>query len=240
MIVGVDACKGGWVAVILTKNYHYKVELFTNIGEMWHRCSAASLILIDVPIGLKQSGIERLCDLEARRLLGAPRSSSVFPVPCRPAVYTLCYNAASDINEQQTGRKLSKQTWGITPKIREVDQFLRNNLEARKTIREIHPELCFWALAGQRAMDNSKKTTEGVDERKQVLNSIFSQTDKIVSESQSNLVLRNRAGTDDVIDALAAAVTGLHRDNQLSSIPGEPEHDDILKMPMEMVFRLMN
>ncbi|MEW6348758.1 MAG: DUF429 domain-containing protein [Thermodesulfobacteriota bacterium] len=41
---------------------------------------------VDIPIGLRDHGPERSCDLEARRLLGI-RRSSVFPVPCRSAVY---------------------------------------------------------------------------------------------------------------------------------------------------------
>ena len=47
------------------------------------------------------------------------------------------------------------------PKIREVDSLLRESAKARRAVREVHPEICFWALAGGRPMRHSKKTERG-------------------------------------------------------------------------------
>lgn len=60
-------------------------------------------------------------------MLGPGRGSSVFPVPCRQAVHSETYHEASKINKEVLGRGLSKQGWGIVPKIREVDAFVVNN-----------------------------------------------------------------------------------------------------------------
>lgn len=78
-----------------------------------------ALLAIDIPIGLLDG--TRACDTAARKLLGQPRGSSVFPSPCRAAIQVASYGDACDANELRTGRKLSRQTWGIAPKIKQVD-----------------------------------------------------------------------------------------------------------------------
>ena len=84
---------------------------------------ANPLILIDIPIGLKTGGSgERLSDLGARSILKA-RKSSIFPVPCREAIYAKTYKEACEVNERLTGKRISKQAWNIVPKIRDVDGF---------------------------------------------------------------------------------------------------------------------
>ncbi|MTI68108.1 MAG: DUF429 domain-containing protein [Firmicutes bacterium] len=50
------------------------------------------LLLIDISIGLReQKKIERVCDKQARRILGQPRGLSVFTVPSRFAIYCNTY-----------------------------------------------------------------------------------------------------------------------------------------------------
>ncbi|MGO9120784.1 MAG: DUF429 domain-containing protein [Desulfomonilaceae bacterium] len=237
MIVGLDGCKGGWIAVMITDSGEWEVKLFLSIADVWNYYQDSFLILIDIPIGLKLGGTERRCDLEARKLLGK-RHSSVFPVPCRGAIYTESYGEACAINEQQTGRRLSKQTWAITPKIREVDQFLLNHEKARINMREIHPEVCFWGLAGGRPMSYNKKKPSGANERQQTLRSIFPHTDSLIAQAFGNPNFRAKVGKDDILDAMSAAVTGLAFGKNLSSIPVVPEFDEY-NLPMEMVFRMM-
>jgi predicted RNase H-like nuclease len=90
------------------------------------------LILIDIPIGLKNGGKgERLPDLGARRILKA-RKSSIFPIPCREAVYMESYKKACEVNEKLTGKRISKQAWNIVSKIRDVNNFLVENEIFRK------------------------------------------------------------------------------------------------------------
>src|SRR6266540_3607688 len=71
--VGVDGCPAGWVAVALTSEGQlgYKV-LPTFDGVLGQHPHA--LILVDVPIGLREAGREeRLCDREARRDVLGPQ-----------------------------------------------------------------------------------------------------------------------------------------------------------------------
>ena len=85
--VGVDGCRKGWVSVALQSGQPARLMVFEDLTELWQAHRGADVILIDMPIGLLQTGpAERQCEREARVQLGA-RRSSVFPVPCREAVY---------------------------------------------------------------------------------------------------------------------------------------------------------
>lgn len=236
--VGADGCKAGWFAICITEDRQWRAKVFPNIAKLWEIYQQASLILIDVPIGLRESGPdERICDKEARRLLGRPRASGVFPVPCRQAIYAMTYAEASATNAQITGRRLSRQTWGITPKISEVDFLLSHHETARAGVKEVHPEVCFWAFAG-RPMQHNKRCPAGFTERLQVLQSKHPDTDAIVSHALHNY-RRKDVAKDDILDALAAAVTAFAGLKNLVSISNPPEFDD-RGLPMQMLYRPLN
>ena len=233
MFVGVDGCRAGWLAIELEAEGRWQVNTFPDVSSLWHHHQRASLILIDIPIGLKAEGrAERRCDPEARRLLG-PRRSSVFPAPCRESIYASSYQEACDVNQRLTGKRLSVENWNIIPKIREVDCLLSDDASARDRIREIHPELCFWGLAGQ-PMQHAKKQREGLSERTQLLQSIYPQTTDVIAYALSTY-RRKDVARDDILDALAAAVTGLMGGRNLASIPQESEFDE-RGLRMEMVY----
>lgn len=233
--VGADGCRVGWFVIALTNDGQWQTEVFPNISALWEKYREASLILIDVPIGLKEKGAEeRRCDKEARKLLGPPRASSVFRVPCRQAVYAATYEEASQINERLTGTRLSPMTWGIVPKIREVDKFFAKNRFALSSVKEIHPELCFWALAG-RPMQHNKKRAEGFAERIKVFQSYHSATEEIIQHSLQNY-RRQEVAKDDILDALVAAITALPGLNALVSVPDPPESDEC-GLTMQMLYR---
>jgi len=232
--IGVDACKYGWFAVSLDEE-GWQIKTFSNIFSLWNCYKDAALVLVDVPIGLRErDNNERLCDKEARKLLGYKRGSSVFPVPCRAAVYAKSYEEASKINQNNTGRKLSKQSWGIIPKIKEVDQLLSSNMAARAKIREIHPEVCFWAFTGYKPMTYSKKKGLGFEKRLEVLSSIYPKTQDVVDSALSTY-LRREVAKDDILDALVAAVTASMAKRGLLTIPVTLE-TDMVGLPMEMVY----
>lgn len=141
VFVGVDGCSAGWFAVFLAteaeKNCEWGIGLFTKfqfrIDFLIKKYEQIEpLILIDIPIGLKNGGKgERLPDLGARRILKA-RKSSIFPIPCREAVYMESYKKACEVNEKLTGKRISKQAWNIVSKIRDVNNFLVENEIFRK------------------------------------------------------------------------------------------------------------
>ena len=151
--LGVDGCKGGWLAVKLSLFGDWEVNLFRSFSQLWEKHSTAALILVDIPIGLRRGSRakrsrerqERRCDKEARKLLG-PRRASRLRVLAGPRFMPESYNQAIAKNEKLTGTRIFKATWNIVGKIREVDELLSSHPEARESVREIHPELCFWSL----------------------------------------------------------------------------------------------
>lgn len=233
VFVGVDGCRAGWFAVFLEEENEddckWEIALFPQFSflidflENNYR-ETEPLVLVDIPIGLKDGGAgERLSDTEARKILKA-RKSSIFPVPCREAVYAETYEKACEVNKLLTGKSISKQAWNIVPKIRDVDLFLVKNKSYREKIREVGPEICFQSFAGF-PMKHSKKKVEGYLERKETLNNVCKLADEIIEYSL--LKYRRKDLTkDDVLDALAAALTAKQGSKYgFVYVPDEPEID---------------
>jgi predicted RNase H-like nuclease len=239
--LGVDGCKGGWLAVKLSLFGDWEVNLFRSFSQLWEKHSTAALILVDIPIGLRRGSRakgsrerqERRCDKEARKLLGA-RRASVFRVPCRPAVYASSYDQAIARNEKLTGTRIFRATWNIVGKIREVDEFLSSNPEARNSVREIHPELCFWGLNRCRPLQYPKRRGEGCQERLEILQSIYQPAPIILESAKYS---PKEVKPDDILDALAAAITAKIGFDNLSCLPPQPERDP-QGLAMEMVYFL--
>lgn len=147
------------MAVALRSGQPPRVEVFEDVASLWQAHREADAILIDMPIGLLGEGPdERLCEREARRRLG-PRKSSVFPVPCRQAVYEDSDNAAKAVNSDCMKRSLSCQALAIRQKIRRVDELLRGDARARAVFRELHPELLFWAMTARSPWRTGRRKT---------------------------------------------------------------------------------
>ena len=214
----------------------WDVAVYEGIEDLWRAHREAKHILVDVPVGLRTDGTsERDCDREARRVLGSPRGSSVFPAPCRPALEAKDHAGASEVNRGATGRGLSIQSWAIMPKINEVDRFRRSRSEARAVVREVHPEVLFWALNGGEGLAHKKKSREGYQERLEILQRLNPHAGDIISHGLSRWK-RKEVARDDLLDALAAAVTAELGRNGLQTIPEEPETDrDGIRMEMVYV-----
>ena len=233
--VGVDGCRLGWLSVGVGDGGVWKVAVYERFDDLWDAHAHADHILVDVPIGLRSDGKEeRRCDKEARRILGRPRGSSVFPAPCRAALTARDHAEACAVNRERTGRGLSIQSWAIAPKIHEVDQFLRAREEARAVVREVHPEILFWALSNGHHPSHNKKSRAGFEERLGILQALEPQSQEIVSHALSRW-RRKEVSQDDILDALAGAVTAQLASGTFQTIPEPPEFDQE-GLPMEIVF----
>lgn len=231
-VVGIDGCKAGWMCVALERG-RAEHWVSPHIADAVRREPAAELVLVDIPIGLLEGGPERRApDVAARKALRGKRASSVFSAPIRPALYAPDYQAANRLSRDLTGRGMSRQTWAIAPKIREVDEALRLHPEWRHRVREVHPELCFWAFAGNRAMEHNKKTDEGFRERLDLLAERFPGAEDLLGR----IVLweGSRVARDDAVDAVAGALTGVDP-GALRTLPETPERD-ARGLRMEMVY----
>jgi predicted RNase H-like nuclease len=151
---------------------------------------------IDIPIGLPATGA-RACDVEARAMIG-PRRSSVFPVPLRGLLGAVTYGEAASRSRALSGKGISRQAFGILPKVAEVDRVMSPDRQGR--IVEVHPEVSLAVLAG-RTMAYPKRRPEGRAERLAALGRAFPD---VADHAGVRIV---GTGPDDVLDAFAVAWT---------------------------------
>lgn len=235
--VGIDGCREDkWFCVELGRDDAWNCSILT-VEEIGRIAAFAQVVLIDIPIGLVDSGAEaRACDREARRLLAPKRASSVFPAPARATLQARGYAAALKINRRLTGRGISKQSWAIAPRIRAIDDLLRRDERLRGVIRESHPEICYWALNGGKPMAHNKKTGEGRAERTAVLRRFFPAADAVF-EAAVTSCRRKQVAPDDIIDAMVLAVIAKIGAGRYRTLPAHPPCD-ATGLPMEVVYCL--
>lgn len=229
-VVGVDGCPGGWVAIAydagagsLTPRVHpYFADLLAAYPD-------APCIAVDIPIGLAE-GEPRRCDVEARRVLG-PRRSSVFPAPDPRVLTAPTYEQAIGRARALTGAGISKQAHAIYPKVLEVNWAVTPALQDR--VFEVHPEVGFWALAGERPMGHAKATAEGYGERRALLAEALGIAIPTREEARG---LARPAAPDDVLDAIVAAWTAKRAaEGKAGRLPAEPSVD-ARGLRMEIVY----
>jgi predicted RNase H-like nuclease len=139
---------------------------------------------------------------------------------------------ASNRNADRKG--LSQHAFHICKKITEVDNYLAAQLSEQHRIRIVHPEVLFWALNVRKPLEHPKRTREGVAERLAILQRHFEAACDTV-EYGRRVIRKSAAGVDDIIDALAGAVTGRNCRGAYQSLPTNPEHDE-RGLRMEMVY----
>jgi predicted RNase H-like nuclease len=233
--IGIDGCRAGWFCVVLDARGNSSFRVAPDGRAVGELAARADSVLIDIPIGLPDSGPDgRLCDREARQLLGRGRAASVFPAPARGTLVATGYPHALDLNREATGRGLSKQSWNIVPKIREIDSLLCGNRALRGALRESHPELCFQALNGKQAMQYNKKSREGQQERLRVLERYLPQS-RAFFEQACGEFLRRQVARDDIIDAMVCAVTARNGYGGYRTLPATPARDG-QGLVMEIVY----
>ena len=196
-VLGVDACKSGWVGIALSGSaltpYHAG-DIADLVAEAEDEGSI-DVVAIDIPIGLPDTG-RRQADVLAREAAG-PRWASVFITPVRAAIEAGDYLAAAEANRRLANEGVSRQAFALRPKLRQVDQWVRRT---RHRVVEIHPEVSFAMLAGSH-LNVRKSSWSGAHRRSELL-------------AGEGIILAGdlgeagaAAGVDDVLDAAVAAWT---------------------------------
>lgn len=225
---GIDGCPAGWILARATADTSVvTTRVFGDFVELLDANQDLDVLAIDIPIGLPATG-PRPTDRAARALLG-PRASSVFPAPVRASLDAVSYQDASDRSFAVHGKRLSKQTFAILPKIREVDHALRSRVRDAERVFEIHPEVSFCVLNDDRPMVHPKRTGLGFTERLALVETHFPGAFDHSRRTHS----RSVAADDDILDALAALWTARRLGaRQARAIPaGEVQYDG-LGLPM--------
>ena len=207
LTLGVDGARGGWIAVALEDGRFAESALERRFPAILARFPEAVVVGVDVPVGLPEPGARRRADVEARRAVGA-RRSSVFFTPCREALEAITYREARTI-----APSTSAQGWALRTAILDVARVDDSR------VREVHPEVSFATLATE-PLVFGKRTWNGQHERMQLL-----------ARAGIELPKRLDAGlvaVDDVLDAAVAAwtATRVARGENLTlpvdPHPGEP------------------
>jgi len=230
-VAGVDGCRAGWFVAIASAVKQscqpdapcaFKLKsscVASNFAEVLSKTRECELVCVDIPIGLSDGDKPRECDVAARKVLRGQRASSVFPAPIRQCLSTNEYEVANAICRKFSGKGLSKQSFALLEKIRQVDDLMTPSLQ--RGVREIHPEISFWALNNQKAIQQNKKTVPGQAQRHKLLQRIFTDMDNILSKLPTV-----GFAMDDAFDALAAAWTaGQAVIGKAETLPKNPELD---------------
>jgi predicted RNase H-like nuclease len=172
-LVGVDGSAAGWVAAFVRpEGEEVRVRVVPRFADVPDAPEAPNIVAVDVPIGLPERILPggRGPEAAVRKLLG-PLRRSVFPIPSRQALYAeigpfpdqcsryAAHQRACAIAEATSDppKRITIQAFGIFEKIREVDALLRSDLPLIERVFETHPEVAFWRLNGNRALDEPKK-----------------------------------------------------------------------------------
>ena len=189
-LAGVDGCRGQWLAAVCDGG-ETRWRLVPRFRDLYDD-DALTVIAIDVPIGLPDSG-RRPCDVAARTLLGR-RGASVFSAPVRPVLTCVSYAEARAVLAELGGASMSAQAFGIVRAVRDVDACVQADDDDR--VVETHPELAFTVLSGGPALAG-KKSTAGQAAR---LRALSGWRPRVLDDLE-----RVPAGVpiDDALDALA-------------------------------------
>jgi predicted RNase H-like nuclease len=229
-VAGADGCPGGWVYVVAQARGNGRLTLedvgvVADFAALLRQTRACAALAVDIPIGLSADG-RREADFEARRRIG-PRRSSVFPAPARLLLSAGSYADANALSRSALGKGLSAQAYAITAKIREADQEVTPDLQDR--VVESHPEVSFWALAGDEPLSYWKRKPEGQAERLRLLESAYGESIRDVAPPKG-------AARDDLYDACVLAWTA----SRLAAgtavrLPGRAQRDE-RGLRMEIVY----
>jgi predicted RNase H-like nuclease len=234
-LAGLDGCPAGWIAAFLRPDGgEARVRVVPRFLDIASAPEAPAIIAVDVPIGSPERAGHggRAAENAVRPLLGA-RQSAVFSVPSRAAIYANDYLEACRLAlaTSDPPRKVSKQLFMIASKIREVDAALRADESLAARVFEVHPEVAFWRLNGERALTEPKKVRgrpygPGLALRRKLL--VADGLPASISESAPP----KGAGADDLLDALACAAIARRIHAGIAEPFPNPPPRDAFGLPM--------
>jgi predicted RNase H-like nuclease len=160
-VVGLDACRGKWLAVVLEEGHFDDARLASDAAELVSAWPGAAAIGVDIPIGLPDAPL-READRAAREFVGE-RRSSVFATFPAAVLAAPTYEEAKAICVGRGWPKPSIQSYGMRHRIFEIARLAASD----ERVFEVHPEVSFRELIGR--TPSPKKTGVGGSERRLAL-----------------------------------------------------------------------
>jgi predicted RNase H-like nuclease len=235
-IGGADGIRDGWLVVLWRPaTGTVRRQMVAGVEALLALPEAPAVLGVDVVIGCPDQAEPggRRCDRQARQFLGHPRGTSVFSPPAYDALWADTYDEAQHRNRASgpDAPGLSKQTYRLLPKMRAVAEALTPERQVR--VREVHPELAFYAMNGDVPVAASKHTDDGRAARANLLAANgFPDVRDAVEDLAGGSV-----GPDDVLDAHAACWTArrIHEGTAERCPPtGEPAPRNARGLRMEI------
>lgn len=201
LALGIDGCKGGWVAVAVEDGRFVSCATFTSVAAALEAHAAAYAVAIDMPIGLPEAP-PRAADVAARAFLrGQP--GVVFPTYPLDVYEQPSHHEAARLCKERGWPAISRQSYALKARILEVER------DRDQRVFEVHPEVSFRALAGK-PIGFSKHSWTGFMARRRLL-------------ASAGIDLPDDVGAAPVIDVLDAAAAawsaGRHACGDSQSLP---------------------
>ena len=214
IVIGADVWGHGWVAVRLEDGAAAAVSAFPTLAELVTEVAQATVIGLDIPIGLPDPPPRR-ADGAARDFVGS-RRSSVFAALPEPVIRRETYQEALEESRRRYGSGISAQAYALRHRILEAADLAAQD----GRIREVHPEVSFAAMAGGH-LTHPKRSWNGQTHRR----SLLAGAGISIPEQ-----LDGTAGSvppDDILDAAAAAWSA-HRiaTGEAQTLPPDPAPDE--------------
>ena len=228
MIAAVDGCKGGWLVAMSDQWPPQTIITATvcpDFEEVLKIVFDCSTVVVDMPIGLPESGI-RKCDAEARGVLGKTGTSTVFNTPPRASLAAQDKYEFQEIVKKINGVGAGYPVWGIVPKLKDLDSQMTVQIE--QTVKEYHPELA-WKHCAQAAL-LSKHSAAGLLQRLELISAVV--PDFL---SVGKTIVNPKVQLDDVLDAFIGLSVAYRISNGIAhKIPAGAEQRDEKGLSMEI------
>ncbi len=220
---GIDGCKAGWLFISFDEgNEHY--EVLRSKEELEKKLEETDRVFIDMPIGLEDEIYTRKADELMRKEIGGDYAPSVFSPPIRPALTAPSYVEANMISYDYTEKKLSLQSWNITPKIQMIDELLTEHEGWDEKVLESHPEHLFQILNDGQIFQK-KNLKKGIKHRVKLVEEEEPVVDDFFRDIKEEF-RRNEVQEDDIVDAMVLALFAKWSQNKpIKTIPQEVEKD---------------
>lgn len=203
IVLGVDGCKAGWIAIKHTLGTaDFEAVHFSDFESLVKNFDSNCVIAVDMPVALSNNAV-RECDAKARRLLGK-RASTLFSAPAVELLNCKSYEEVNQLSKFKFNKGISKQAWNIVPKIREVVASYKKNTSSKCQIFESHPELSFQAMNNGEVLLQSKKIEDGRLKRIQLIEDSFKVD---LNNDFLNKFKKKDVATDDILDSFACLWT---------------------------------
>jgi predicted RNase H-like nuclease len=167
-LAGVVPCPGGWLivparlaGVTVSVEDAVTVPSLLDVLEFKPKFDAAA---IQAPIGFfdEPNGPHRPCDVEAKQMVGWPRSLAITPIPSRAALHAETREQAIETEPWLQKQDVRRFKW-LREAEREFQPF------HQRTFFSAHPDLSYANLNGDQPVRSSPYQQDGVIERMNLL-----------------------------------------------------------------------